>query len=162
MFATRTSDCDAQSCERPPRASGAVGRSLAGRARCGAQAGQVAMSRVRAKVQRARLRRRREVLAGMDFGPVRVRIGATVPRVACPKHGVATAAVPWAKHGCRFTTDFACLAAWMVKGGLSKKRVSEYLGIDWDTVGRLVDLVWHELEPDVKGGNEGSATVNFA
>lgn len=96
---------------------------------------------------------------GMDFGPVRVRIGATVPRVACPEHGVATAAVPWAKRGCRFTTDFAYSAAWMVKGGLSKKRVSEYLGIDWDTVGRLVDLVWHELEPDVKRRFDGLVRI---
>lgn len=47
----------------------------------------------------------------MDFGPVEVRIGARVPRVRCPVDGVVTAAVPWAKPGSRFTTDFAFSAA---------------------------------------------------
>ena len=97
----------------------------------------------------------------MDFGPVAVRIGATVPRVTCPEHGVATAAVPWAKPGSRFTTDFAFAAAWMVKGGLSKKKVAEHLRIDWDTVGRLVDLVWHELEPDVKKRFDGLVRIGI-
>ena len=96
---------------------------------------------------------------GMDLGPVAVRIGARVPRVDCPEHGVATAAVPWAKPGSRFTTDFAFSAAWMVKGGLSRKKVAEHLRIDWDTVGRLVDLVWHELEPDVKRRFDGLVRI---
>lgn len=85
---------------------------------------------------------------GMDLGPVAVRIGAKVPRVGCPEHGVLTAMVPWAKSGSRFTTDFAFSTAWMVKGGLSRTKVSELMRIDWKTVGRLVKLVWHELEPD--------------
>ena len=33
---------------------------------------------------------------GMDFGPMPVRIGARLPRVNCPAHGVLTARVPWA------------------------------------------------------------------
>lgn len=86
---------------------------------------------------------------GMDFGPVAVWIGASVPRVRCPEHGVLTAAVPWAKPGSGFTLDFAYSAAWMVKAGLSKSKTSEYLRIDWKTVGRLVELVWRDLEPDV-------------
>lgn len=61
----------------------------------------------------------------MDFGPVEVRIGARVPRVRCPVDGVVTAAVPWAKPGSRFTTDFAFSAAWMVKGGLNKKNAGD-------------------------------------
>ena len=97
----------------------------------------------------------------MDFGPVAVRIGAKVPRVICPDHGVVTAAVPWAKPGSRFTTDFAFSAAWMVKGGLSKKKVAELLRIDWDTVGRLVDLVWRELEPDVKKRFDGLVRIGI-
>lgn len=36
----------------------------------------------------------------------------------------------------------------MVKSGLSKSKVSEFLRIDWKTVGRLVELVWRDLEPD--------------
>lgn len=85
---------------------------------------------------------------GMDFGPVRVWIGAKVPRVCCPEDGVHVCAVPWAKKASGFTADFACSAAWMVKSGLSKSKVSEFLRIDWKTVGRLVELVWRDLEPD--------------
>ena len=47
----------------------------------------------------------------MDFGPVAVRIGAVVPRISCPEHGVLTAGVPWAKHQSRFTLDVAYSAA---------------------------------------------------
>lgn len=97
----------------------------------------------------------------MDFGPVAVRIGAKVPRITCPEHGVATASVPWARRGSRFTTDFAFSAAWMVKGGLSKKKVAELMRVDWDTVGRLVDLVWHELEPDVKKRFDGLVRIGI-
>ena len=43
----------------------------------------------------------------MDFGTVRVWLGARVPRVCCAEHGVLTTAVPWAKHGSHFTLDFA-------------------------------------------------------
>ena len=96
---------------------------------------------------------------GMDFGPVRVRLGAKVPRVCCAEHGVLTAAVPWAKHGSRFTRDFAYSATWMVKCGLSRKRVSERMRIDWKTVGRLVDLVWKDLEPNVSKRLDGLVRI---
>ena len=98
---------------------------------------------------------------GMDFGPVMVRLGARVPRVCCGEHGVLTAAVPWAKHGSRFTLDFAYSAAWMVKSGLSRKRVSERMRIDWATVGRLVDLVWKDLEPDVSKRLDGLVRIGI-
>lgn len=50
----------------------------------------------------------------MDFGPVPVRIGARLPRVNCPAHGVLTARVPWADAESRFTTDFAFAAVSML------------------------------------------------
>lgn len=98
---------------------------------------------------------------GMDFGPVKVRLGARVPRVCCEEHGVLTAAVPWAKPHSRFTLDFAYSATWMVKSGLSKKRVSELMRIDWETVGRLVDLVWKDLEPDVSKRLDGLVRIGI-
>lgn len=97
----------------------------------------------------------------MDFGPVPVRIGARVPRVSCPEHGVLTARVPWADAGSRFTTDVAFSAAWMLKGGLSKKRVSEWLRVDWKTVGRLVSLVRDRLEPDPKVRYDGLVRIGI-
>lgn len=98
---------------------------------------------------------------GMDFGPVMVWLGARVPRVCCAEHGVLTAAVPWAKHGSHFTLDFAYSATWMVKSGLSRKRVSERMRIDWKTVGRLVDLVWKDLEPDVSKRLDGLVRIGI-
>lgn len=98
---------------------------------------------------------------GMDFGPVQVRLAARVPRVCCAEHGVLTAAVPWAKHDCRFTLDFAYSVAWMLKSGLSKKSISERMHIDWKTVGRLVNLVWNDVEPDVGKRFDGLVRIGI-
>lgn len=98
---------------------------------------------------------------GMDFGPVPVRIGAVLPRVNCPAHGVLTARVPWAGAESRFTTDFAFSAAWMFKGGLSRKRISEWLKVDFKTVGRLVRRVWNLLEPDPKVRYSGLVNIGI-
>ena len=97
----------------------------------------------------------------MNFGLSLVWIGARVPRICCREHGVLTASVPWAKQGSRFTLDFARAATWMVKCGLSRKKVSERLMIDWKTVGRLVDLVRHELEPDVDKRLDGLKVIGI-
>lgn len=74
----------------------------------------------------------------MELGPFRVLVGTRVPRVRCDEHGVHVAAVPWAAPGSRFTKDFARVAAWLVKGGMNKTKVSEMLRIDW--VKRGTDL----------------------
>lgn len=97
----------------------------------------------------------------MDFGPVPVRIGAKIPRVSCPDHGVLTARVPWADDGSRFTTDFAFSAAWMLKGGLGRKRISEWLRIDFKTAGRLIKRVWNRLEPDPKVRYNGLVNIGI-
>lgn len=97
----------------------------------------------------------------MDFGPVPVRIGARLPRINCPAHGVLTARVPWADAESRFTTDFAFAAAWMFKGGLSRKRISEWLKIDFKTVGRLIKRVWNLLEPDPKVRYNGLVNIGI-
>ena len=39
----------------------------------------------------------------LDIGAQKVYVEAESPRVCCRKHGVVTAAVPWARHGSRFT-----------------------------------------------------------
>lgn len=97
----------------------------------------------------------------MDFGPVPVRIGAGLPRVNCTVHGVLTARVPWADAESRFTTDFAFSAAWMFKGGVSRKRISEWLKIDFKTVGRLIKRVWKLLEPDSKVRYNGLVNIGI-
>lgn len=85
---------------------------------------------------------------GMDFGSVAVWIGAKAPRVSCPEHGVLRAHVPWAKAGSQFTLDFAYSAAWLVRANVNRSKIAEVLRIDWETVGRLANLVRKDLEPD--------------
>jgi transposase len=50
---------------------------------------------------------------GLDVGTIRVYLQAAAPRVACPSHGVIVAAVPWARHGSRFTNAFEDTVAWL-------------------------------------------------
>lgn len=50
---------------------------------------------------------------GLDVGTIRVYLQAAAPRVACPAHGVIVAAVPWARHGSRFTSAFEDTVAWL-------------------------------------------------
>lgn len=62
-------------------------------------------------------------------GTVSLIVELRVPRVCCAEHGVRTAAVPWAKHDCRFTLDFAYSVAWMLKCGLNKTSISNRMHI---------------------------------
>lgn len=98
---------------------------------------------------------------GQDLGPLVVRIGCTLPRVRCPEHGVRTAGVPWAPPNSGFTYDFAYSTAWMLRSGVNRTKVSERQRVDWDTVGRLVDLVWKDLEPDVRKRFDGLVEIGI-
>src|SRR5215203_5687709 len=49
----------------------------------------------------------------LGLGVVQAFLEADAPRVACPAHGVAVAAVPWARHGAGFTRAFEDTAAWL-------------------------------------------------
>ena len=40
-------------------------------------------------------------------------LAAPAPRVTCAEHGVTVIAVPWARHGSRFTIAFEDTAAWL-------------------------------------------------
>ena len=68
-------------------------------------------------------------------------------RINCPEHGVLTEYIPWADGKSRFTKDFNNEAAWLVCR-MSKSDVSEYLGINWRTVGNCVRAAHDRLEPD--------------
>jgi len=49
----------------------------------------------------------------LDFGAVRVELVADAPRVNCATHGPTVLAVPWARHGSRFTTAFEDTCVWL-------------------------------------------------
>ena len=81
----------------------------------------------------------------LDVGAQKVYVEAEAPRVRCPKHGVVTAAVPWARHDSRFTKSFEETCAWLSIHA-SRSTVSEYLRVEWHTVGGICRRVYQELE----------------
>lgn len=69
----------------------------------------------------------------LDLGTVRCFVEAVAPRVSCPRHGVVTQAIPWARHDTRFTRTFEDSVAWLACQA-SRTAVSDYLRISWRTV----------------------------
>jgi transposase len=81
---------------------------------------------------------------GLDLGTTRVYLEADAPRVACAEHGVTVSAVPWARHGSRFSTGFEDTAAWLAcHVALSTLAVLQR--ITWRSVSAIVIRVVAEL-----------------
>ena len=86
----------------------------------------------------------------MDIGnSTKVYLESDSPRVWCREHGVTVQMVPWARHGSKHTKGFEDTAVWMSLH-LSRKAVSEYLRVSWDTVGPMVSRVEKETRPGDK------------
>lgn len=83
----------------------------------------------------------------LDCNGVIVELYYRTHRIECKKHGVQTAAVPWAYHNSRFTKRFDLQVAWLSRK-LSKSALAELMRIDWKTVGRCVSRALNVLEPD--------------
>lgn len=79
------------------------------------------------------------------MGAEKMYVEAESPRVCCPKHRVVTAAVPWARHGSRFTKSFEETAAWLSVHA-SRSAVSEFMRVEWHTVGGICKRVYQEME----------------
>jgi transposase len=75
----------------------------------------------------------------LDLGSTLAYVEADAPRVRCREHGVVVCAVPWARHGSRFTRSFED-QAWLAVQ-CSKKAVAELLRIAWRTVGAICERV---------------------
>lgn len=76
----------------------------------------------------------------LDLGTTLAYVEAAAPRVRCREHGVVVGAVPWARHGSRFTRAFEDQAAWLAVQ-CSRKAVAELLRIAWRTVGSICERV---------------------
>jgi transposase len=76
----------------------------------------------------------------LDLGTTLAYVEADAPRVRCREHGVVVCAVPWARHGARFTRSFEDQAAWLAVQ-CSRKAVAELLRIAWRTVGAICERV---------------------
>ncbi len=70
----------------------------------------------------------------LDLGVLRCFLEADAPRVRCPRHGVLTAAVPWARPGARFTVAFEEHAAWLCAQ------------MPWSKAARLLRVTWRTLQ----------------
>ncbi len=87
------------------------------------------------------------VWRGLDWGGTLVEVVGHTHRIHCPKHGILTADIPWAYPDSGFTREFDMSVSWLACH-LPKSAVSEYMRIDWETVGRCVHRAVNEIEPD--------------
>ena len=83
----------------------------------------------------------------VDWGAALVEITYDTHRIECPVHGVLVADVPWAYPGSGFTKDFDLTVGWLAIY-LPRSVVSEYMRIDWETVGRCVNRTLNDIEPE--------------
>ena len=75
-------------------------------------------------------------------------VEADAPRVSCRRHGVVVCAVPWARHGSRFTRAFEDQTAWLAVN-CSKTAVAALMRIAWRTVGGICERVAGEAARQV-------------
>jgi transposase len=83
----------------------------------------------------------------LDLGNTLALVEADAPRVRCSRHGVVVCAVPWARHGSRFTRAFEDQAAWLAVN-TSKSAVAELMRIAWRTVGGICERVGAEAQQE--------------
>ena len=89
----------------------------------------------------------------LDLGTTLAYVEADAPRVRCRRHGVVVCAVPWARHGSRFTRAFEDQVAWLAVH-CSKTAVAQLMRVAWRTVGGILERVADEAqrEVDLLGG----------
>lgn len=79
----------------------------------------------------------------LDCLRTRCLLRCEVRRIDCPTCGVVTEEVPWARKGARVTRAFEDTCVWLAKAA-PKSVVAEFMRIDWDTVGRMIERVVDE------------------
>ena len=84
----------------------------------------------------------------LDLGAWRLEVRAFLRRLVCPAHGVRVEAVPFARAGSRFSSDFEDLVAWLATT-MDKTAICRLVRVDWDSVGRIIARVMDtSLRPD--------------
>jgi transposase len=101
-----------------------------------------------------------KVWRGLDFGGILVEIEYHTHRVNCPEHGIVTADVPWAYLGSSFTKDFDLTVAWLAEY-LPRSAVSNYMRIDWETVGHCISRSLNDLEPERSRRLDGLVNIGI-
>jgi transposase len=80
----------------------------------------------------------------LDMGSTKVFIESESSRVSCPKHGVLTEKVDWARHNSGFTYDFENTVAWLTLHS-TMSTIACLMRIAWNTVGAIVKRVHEEI-----------------
>ncbi len=86
----------------------------------------------------------------LDLGGTKCYSESELRRVSCPVHGVRVEAVPWARHGSRFSGPFEDEVAWL-SVHCCRSVVSELARIDWKSVGPICKRVHDDLEAEHGG-----------
>ena len=97
---------------------------------------------------------------GLDWGGTLVEVETCTHRIKCPEHGVVVADVPWAYPGSGFTKDFDLTVGWLAVY-LPRSVVSEYMRIDWETVGRCVNRTLNDIEPERSRRLDGLVNIGI-
>lgn len=103
---------------------------------------------------------RPRIWRGLDWGGTLVEIEGHTHRIECPVHGVLVADIPWAYPGSGFTKDFDLTVGWLAVY-LPRSTVSEYMRIDWETVGRCVHRTLNDIEPERSRRLDGLVNIGI-
>jgi transposase len=95
-----------------------------------------------------------------DVGSAMIYVEASAPRVVCKEHGVVTAAVPWERHGARFSKTFEETVTWLTTH-TSRTVVAEFMRVEWHTVGGICKSVYKELESQPKSRFDGLVNLGI-
>ena len=93
-----------------------------------------------------------------DWNTHMIYLVSDVPRVNCPEHGVVASAVPWARRDSSFTYEFEHMVAWLSLN-CSRKVVSAFMRIAWNTVGPIISRVKEDIDFDPSKRFDGLVNI---
>ena len=85
---------------------------------------------------------------GPNLNGIPVFISYRPDRICCPDHGVLTEFIPWQDGNSRFTASFNDEVTFLSLSA-PKTVVSEFMDINWRTVGNCIEATHNRIEPDV-------------
>ncbi len=86
----------------------------------------------------------------LDAGACKIWLKCEIRRLACRRCGkVVTEAVPWARHGARFSRDFEDVVAWLAQR-VDKTTVARLLRCSWEAVRGIVERIVAEHIDDAR------------
>lgn len=94
----------------------------------------------------------------LDLARCRVVVVCRCARVRCPRCGVRTQALGFARPGSRFTAAFEDTCAWLTRHA-PHSVVARLMGIDWQTVARMARRILAEARARHGDGLEGLSRI---